>query len=128
LKWFLEDETDRVYSLAILRSLSEENRPVVPWLWYYEIANALLIQVHRKRLPFDAVEIFLGLIDEMPIDIDAADKRVILQLPHLARRYNLTSYDAAFLELAQRLQIPLASSDQQLVRAAKEGGITLLAI
>jgi predicted nucleic acid-binding protein len=58
LKWFLEDENDRAYSLDILRSLSDEYRPVVPWLWYYEIANVLLIQVHRKRVVFEEVEAF----------------------------------------------------------------------
>jgi hypothetical protein len=41
LKWFLEDENDRPYSPAILGSLSAEYRPIVPWLWYYEMANVL---------------------------------------------------------------------------------------
>jgi predicted nucleic acid-binding protein len=126
LKWFLEDENDRAYSLDILRSLSDEYRPVVPWLWYYEIANVLLIQVHRKRVVFEEVEAFLGLIGEMAIDIDPPDKLAILQLPYLARKHRLTSYDAAFLELAQRLQLPLATSDNQLIRAASECGVKLL--
>ena len=58
LKWFLEDENDRAYSLAILGVLSDEYRPVVPWLWYYEMANVLLIQVHRKRVAFEDVRAF----------------------------------------------------------------------
>ena len=58
LKWFLEDENDRAYSLAILRSLSDGYRPIVPWLWYYEMANVLLIQVHRKRVVFEEAECF----------------------------------------------------------------------
>jgi predicted nucleic acid-binding protein len=70
LKWFLEDENDRAHSLAILRSLSDDYRPIVPWLWYYEMANVLLIQVHRKRIVFDEVKAFLSLIGEMTIDID----------------------------------------------------------
>ena len=113
LKWFLEDENDRAYSLGILRALSGEYRPIVPWLWYYEMANVLLIQVHRKRVVFEEVKAFLSLIGEMAIDIDAPDKLVILQLPYLAREHHLTGYDAAFLELAQRLQLPLATSDSQ---------------
>lgn len=126
LKWFLEDENDRAYSLAILRSLSNDYRPLVPWLWYYEMANVLLIQVHRKRVAFEEAKAFLSLIGEMAIDIDAPDKQAILQLPHLARKHNLTSYDAAFLELAQRLQLPLATSDQALVRAAGDAKVQLL--
>ena len=126
LKWFMEDETDRAYSLAILQSLNDQYRPAVPWLWYYEVANALLIQVHRKRVAFEQVEIFLTLIGEMPIDIDPPDKLAILGLPRLARKYALTSYDAAFLELAHRLQLPLASCDGQLIRAAAECGVEML--
>jgi predicted nucleic acid-binding protein len=73
LKWFLEDENDRVNSLAILRSLSDEHRPIVPWLWYYEMANVLLIQVRRKRIVFEELKAFLSLIGEMAIDIDPPD-------------------------------------------------------
>ena len=51
-----------------------------------------------------------------------------LQLPHLAREHRLTSYDAAFLELANRLQLPLATSDKELIRAAPECGVQLLTI
>jgi predicted nucleic acid-binding protein len=128
LKWFLEDETDRAYSLAILGSLSDEFRPIVPWLWYYEMANALLIQVHRKRVVFEEVKVFLSLIGEMAIDVDAPDKGTILELPHLAREHHLTGYDAAFLELAIRLALPLATSDQALVRAAAAARVPLLQI
>jgi predicted nucleic acid-binding protein len=128
LKWFLEDENNRAYSVTILRSLSDEYRPIVPWLWYYEMANVLLIQVHRKRVVFEEVKAFLSLIGEMAIDVDAPGKLAILQLPHLAREHRLTSYDTAFLELANRLQLPLATSDKELIRAAPECGVQLLTI
>ena len=78
LKWFLEDENNRAYSVTILRSLSDEYRPIVPWLWYYEMANVLLIQVHRKRVVFEEVKAFLSLIGEMAIDVDAPGKLAIL--------------------------------------------------
>ena len=128
LKRFLEDENDRAYSLAILHSLSGEYRPIVPWLWYYEMANVLLIQVHRKRVVFEEVKAFLSLIGEMAIDIDAPDKLTVLHLPYLARKYRLTSYDATFLELANCLQLPLATSDRDLIRAASECGLQLLSV
>ena len=126
LKWFLEDENDRDYSLAILRSLSDGCRPVVPWLWYYEIANALLIQVHRKRIVVADMTAFLSVIGEMAIDIDAPDKLAILRLPILARKHRLTSYDAAFLELAHGLHLPLATNDKELLRTSAECGVELL--
>jgi predicted nucleic acid-binding protein len=78
LKWFLEDENNRAYSVTILRSLSDEYRPIVPWLWYYEMANVLLIQVHRKRVVFEEVKAFLSRIGEMAIDVDAPGKLAIL--------------------------------------------------
>lgn len=78
LKWFLEDENNRAYSVTILRSLSDEYRPIVPWLSYYEMANVLLIQVHRKRVVFEEVKAFLSLIGEMAIDVDAPGKLAIL--------------------------------------------------
>jgi predicted nucleic acid-binding protein len=81
-------------------------------LWYYEIASTLLVQVRRKRIEFEKILIYLDIIDEMPIDVDPPDRSVILQLPHLAQTYGLTGYDAASLELAKRLDIPLATADK----------------
>ncbi len=77
--------------MAILRSLSDEHRPIVPWLWYYEMANVLLIQVHRKRVVFEEMKAFLSLIGEMAIDIDAPGKLAIFKLPYLPREHGLTS-------------------------------------
>lgn len=62
------------------------------------------------------------------IDVDPPYSSAILKLPHLAQTHNLTSYDAAFLELANRLELPLATNDKQLVRAAAECGVKLLTI
>jgi predicted nucleic acid-binding protein len=126
MKWFLEDEDDRSYSLAVLGFITDEFRPVVPWLWYYEVANNLLVQVRRKRLEFEKLSLYLATLDEMAIDVDEPDSSAILQLPYLARQYNLTSYDAAFLELAMRLHLPIASNDQALMRAAAQCGIERL--
>jgi len=95
LKWFLDNEEDREYSLTMLKSISEDNRPIVPWLWFYEIGNALTMAVRRKRIVFEQAEEFLRLLAAMPIDIDPPDRAGALQLPRLASRHNLTNYDAA---------------------------------
>ena len=84
------------------------------------VANTILIQVRRKRIVFEKAETYLNTIDEMVIDIDPQDSSAILQLAHLARAHHLTGYDAAFLELAMRLRLPLATNDQALVRAAAD--------
>ena len=59
LQWFLEDETDRKYSLEILASLAEA-RAIVPSLWFYEVGNGLLMAHRRKRIMLDQIEGFLG--------------------------------------------------------------------
>ena len=125
LKWFLEDEEDRADSLNILKGISETNRPVVPWLWFYEIGNALTIAARRKRVVFEQVEEFLRLLEQMPIDVDEPDRATALRLPYLCREHNLTTYDAAYLELATRLQLPLATCDNALIRAAADVGVQL---
>ncbi len=125
LKWFLEDEEDRADSLNILKGISETNRPVVPWLWFYEIGNALTFAVRRKRVVFEQVEEFIRLLEQMPIDVDEPDRATALRLPYLCREHNLTTYDAAYLELAMRLQLPLATCDNALIRAAADVGVQL---
>ena len=62
----------------------------------------------------------------MPIDIDAPNQAVALQLPHIARKHNPTNYDAAYLELAVRSRLPLATADKALIRAASELKLKLL--
>jgi len=119
------DEEDRADSLNILKGISETNRPVVPWLWFYEIGNALTFAVRRKRVVFEQVEEFLRLLEQMPIDVDEPDRATALRLPYLCREHNLTTYDAAYLELAMRLQLPLATCDNALIRAAADVGVQL---
>ena len=119
------DEEDRADSLNILKGISETNRPVVPWLWFYEIGNALTFAVRRKRVVFEQVEEFLRLLEQIPIDVDEPDRATALRLPYLCREHNLTTYDAAYLELAMRLQLPLATCDNALIRAAADVGVQL---
>ena len=59
LQWFLEDEADRKYSLAVLASLAEK-RALVPLLWFYEVGNGLLMAHRRKRITFDQIDGFLA--------------------------------------------------------------------
>src|SRR5712692_8321681 len=51
-----DDDEDREFSLTILKSISEDNKPVVPWLWFFEIGNALTMAVRRKRIVFEQVD------------------------------------------------------------------------
>jgi predicted nucleic acid-binding protein len=126
LKWFLADEEDRADSLVLLKSISDVNRPIVPWLWFYEIGNALTVAVRRKRIAFEQLEEILEMLEQMPVDIDPPDRIDLLRLPHLARKHGLTTYDAAYLSLALREKLAVATSDVALRRAALAEGVTLI--
>jgi predicted nucleic acid-binding protein len=81
LKWFLADEEDRTDSLLLLRAISDANRPVVPWLWFYEIGNALTVAVRRKRIAIEQLEEILHMLEQMPFDIDPPDRIDLLRCP-----------------------------------------------
>jgi predicted nucleic acid-binding protein len=125
LQWFLEDEADRGYSLAVLEQLSTDTA-VVPILWFYEMGNGLMMACRRKRITDKQVTEYLARVRRLPVSADKADPNVILTLPDLARSYELTNYDAAYLELAMRRRIALATTDAALRRAAAKAGVTLV--
>jgi predicted nucleic acid-binding protein len=127
LQWFLEDEADRNYSLAVLASLSEK-RTSVPLLWFYEVGNGLLMAYRRKRITFDQIGGFLTRLSALPIEAAQQTPSQILELPVLAQSHNLTNYDAAYLALANRLNLPLATTDSELRKAAASAGVSLVAI
>ncbi len=117
LQWFLEDEVDRQYGLSVLASLSSK-RAVVPILWFYEVGNGLLMAYRRKRITYDQVDAFLARLKALPIEAAKQLPTELLELPALAQKYSLTNYDAAYLALAMRLRLPLATTDADLRRAA----------
>ena len=99
----------------------------VPPLWPYEVANALLILRRRKKLEPDDYSEARMLLDRLQVSVDNDGPRLAAtRIGDLAMEHKLTVYDAAYLELAVRKQIPLASRDQSLNRAAQRLGVTLL--
>ena len=127
LKWFLEDESDRDYSLGILARLSEQ-RAVVPLLWFYEVGNGLVMACRRKRISLEQADGFLTRLKSLPIDAAQEVPAEILDLAALARTHDLTTYDAAYLAAASRLNLPLATTDGGLRRSATVAGVALVAI
>jgi predicted nucleic acid-binding protein len=97
----------------------------VPALWPLEVANALLVGEHRKRITEAKVAQFLALLQILPITVDDETAlRAWQDTLHLARLHDLTVYDAAYLELTVRLGLPLASLDDKLKAAAAAAGVT----
>lgn len=123
LAWALPDETskeaDRFLSRISIRSILW-----VPALWWYEIANALLMAQRRKRLGEAERMRLMELYRRLPIRTDMAlDSDILWRLHTLAIEYNLSAYDAAYLELAQRRGLGLATVDRTLRFAAQRAGI-----
>jgi predicted nucleic acid-binding protein len=121
--WCFEDETTPYteYVLALLGSDTAH----VPAIWPLEVANALLVAERRKRLePADTVR-FLELLRTLPIMVDTSHgERVFGAVLEAARAYSVTSYDAAYLELAMREGLPLAAQDTRLTAAATAAGVS----
>ena len=125
LQWYLKDEEDREYSLAVLAGL-HDNEAAVPFLWTYEISNALVMAHRRKRLAVGEISEILDNLGALPITIDRPEAESVMKLPSLALERDLTVYDAAYLELAVRLGLPLATKDKALKRAMANIGVQLV--
>ena len=125
LQWFLEDEANRDYSLAILASLSEK-RALVPTLWFYEVGNGLAMAYRRKRINYEQISGFLNRLKALPIDAAEQTPSEILELPAVAIARGLTNYDAAYLALAIGFKLPLATNDSNLRKAAAAAGANLV--
>jgi predicted nucleic acid-binding protein len=99
----------------------------VPSLWWYEIANALLMPQKRNRISeADRVRL-VSLYGLLPVQTDTAlYPEVVSRFQELALTHALTAYDAAYLELALRKGLPLATFDRKLKKAAEEGGVGVI--
>lgn len=120
--WGLADEDSPIAGMAEARL--QNDTALVPRIWWYEIRNLLVVNERRKRITSDDSAIFLGLLASYPIQFDPIDDEEACF--RLARQYGLSFYDAAYLQVAQRNRIPLASLDKALRKAAESAGISLL--
>lgn len=122
--WYLPDQaTD--YCKAIGTRL-ESDKALVPTLWQLELANVLKTACTRAKLGLDAARQILDTLGTLPIEIDASPAPNPRQLFELAMRYKISSYDAAYLELAMRHGLPIATQDAQLKEASIAAGVTVL--
>jgi predicted nucleic acid-binding protein len=100
---------------------------VVPEIWAFEIANNIFVSHNRrKRISEEQVSEYLGLLRALPIRVEAQPIWYIVGLESLARRWDLAAYDAAYLALALRKGIPLATADVILKQKAIAAGVEIL--
>ena len=125
LAWCFADETTEA-SAQIQDRLVDE-AAIVPIHWSLEVVNVLAMAEKRNRLTAADASHFLALLATLDIhEDDETFARAFGHLPALCREYGLTSYDAAYLELAIRRQLPLATLDGDLRQAATKCGIEVL--
>lgn len=123
LSWCLADESDPAADRAMQRVV--DDGAFVPGIWWYELRNALVVNERRGRLEISDTVAILTDLREMSISVDRDhDDGVLFSL---ARQHDLAVYDAAYVEVALRRGLPMASLDQQLRRAAAACHVTLIA-
>ncbi|MEE3625410.1 type II toxin-antitoxin system VapC family toxin [Nitrospirillum sp. BR 11752] len=125
IAWLFDDERTASAHAAMLRVVAEG--ALVPALWRLEVANVLRNAVRRGRCDEAYVDRSLTRLGRMAIQSDEeTDSQAWTATRRLAREEDLTLYDAAYLELALRRSIPLASCDAALIAAAQRRGLEVL--
>jgi predicted nucleic acid-binding protein len=127
LSWYFEDERTEA-SRAVLEETAEHGA-LVPALWPFEIANGLQMAVRRKRIDAAFREQALANLATMRIEVDPEScTHAWSACVRLSDRHNLTVYDAAYLELAQRRRLRLATLDRHLVHASEAEGVPVIGL
>jgi predicted nucleic acid-binding protein len=115
-----------VHTDALLDRIAA-SRPVVPGHWILEVTNGLLLAARRGRLRRDEDLEIMERLAQLGVRVDEETwDRGWRETLFLARRFALTTYDAAYLELAARLDAPLATADLALARAARAADVAVI--
>ena len=118
--WFQPSQAHADGERLLKSHLNGDVCVVCPSIWGYETVNLLATALRRGTLTEDQANTGLGLLNALEVRIDESHSDTVrTRWYHLARQFKLTAYDAAYLELADRLQVPLLTRDDQLLRAAK---------
>jgi predicted nucleic acid-binding protein len=125
LAWCFRDEQSAA-ATAVLDRVAIEGM-LVPVLWHLELANVLQAAVRRNRITRELRDASITDLKSLPLVVDDETAHHAWSATlSLADRYSLTVYDAAYLELAIRSGLPLATQDQQLAEAARQSGVEVL--
>jgi predicted nucleic acid-binding protein len=125
LAWCFRDQ--RTEATTKLLERVQTDAAAVPSLWHLEVANVLALAERRRRItPAESTEL-IALLETIEIVVDEeTPSHALGRVLDLAREERLTAYDAAYLELAMRLGVPLASKDVDLCDAAERLGVSVL--
>ena len=118
MSWCFEDESDS-YSEAVLDSLAD-GEAFVPGIWPLEVGNVLLVAERKKLLSEASAVRFLELISSLPLAVEQeTPDRMLREIVSLAREQGLSTYDASYLDLAMRMDLPMATLDASMRKAAR---------
>jgi predicted nucleic acid-binding protein len=125
MAWLFNDEATPK-TVALLNRLATETA-IVPTWWFLEITNVLALAERKGRITPTQSDAFIADLSKLAIERDdeAAD-RAFTHLLTLCRTHRLTSYDAIYLDLAVRRNLPLATLDDDLRKTARKLGVPLL--
>ena len=121
----LADEHNEKAAALLSATLASDGRWHVPALWWYEVDNLLLSTVRRKRMRREQVSEAWSLVADFPLatDVGLQHPPAAVKIFDVAAATGLSAYDAAYAELALRLQCGLATLDAPLRKAAKKLGL-----
>ena len=124
--WAVPSQSGRA-SEDLLDDVASGRPFVVPVLWMFEVGNSLLVLKRRKRITAEQYSRAREALSRLTPAVDEEGPRLALaRICELAEEHVLSVYDAAYLELAQRRRLPLASRDAALIAAAKRCGVKVL--
>ncbi|GAA6619002.1 type II toxin-antitoxin system VapC family toxin [Scytonema sp. NUACC26] len=127
ISWCLVDENNSTAN-AIL-AMMPDSEAFVPGIWSLEIANVLLVAERRNRMTTQQSSEAVVLLQSLLIQVDTAtDANALGATLGIGRQENLAAYDVAYLELALRLGLPLATLDTRLAEAATRCGVELIIV
>jgi len=123
--WFFEDEFSEYSELVRQALLNKGVVAVAPSIWPAEVSNVLFQAERRKRINAEQVNQAVRVLSQLPINVDYLPLGSMGHVLRLCRTYELTSYDALYLELALRENLPLATGDKKLKTSAVAAGVAL---
>jgi len=124
MSWCFEDENTE-YSKQILLLL-KKIKAIVPCIWPLDVMNVLKVAENKHRITTLKSNAFVNLLNSLPIEIDPNLNCLLNKsILEITRKHSLSAYDAAYLEIAIRQNIPLISFDKKLCEVAKKEGISI---
>ena len=126
LTWCFPDENS-AFAEQVSRMFAQGDTAVAPSFWPHEVLNALLVGEKRRRISNPQAKAFLTDLVRLPVELRSLPSRDVFdRIEELSRQYGLTAYDAAYLHLAEVSALPLASLDEDLIKACKLAGVPLV--